>query len=1683
LKNFLQRIATADTRIASFVLFLFSACFWLLLFAQPIQAATFSGNASIAVPTDPAQSLTSTSGVFTVSCWFKLYVPSSLTVNENLTIAMDRADGNESAPYSYLLRINASNGALEFLTRDATTTTTLSLLNGLYVNRWYHVAVVRDRTVITAYIDGKKVAETGVVSSSTAGNGLAIGGFTGSSRLFYGDIIEFALYTLPLSLDEIRFAMFRDQSGPQELAAYYKLDYSTNTNDWYRNFATVPGPDTDLATKVGTGTISFEEVDQAGEQSLFDSRLNGGRDAIVPLSGVFAWQRSALTRPVPGIAFDFKYGYSSALPPRPTEDLDPYHKRTLGDGWRHAFDARVISYIFNDTEEEIKIMSWDGSIETWVRTDSEQQFQTRHREYRGEVVRLLNNKIEWTTPERLTYVFRPPGTTIMSGRLLEVRDPNGNKLQLFWNQDAVLGGYVTNAIDSAGGRYVFNYDAGFLTNITFGSWQVNFSFTNNRLASQSFTNTSGAYSNLATTWHFYYNATNNLLERIVDPRGPTNIVVRYDRFKRRIGITDALNRTDTFEYGNPDSRSIRITDADCFSSTNTFDRKGRIVAETDPLGNTTRYTYNDLGQQTSITEPLGWVTLFDYDTRGNMIARTNALGDVTRWTYHTNFNRVTSEVNARGWTNSFVIDNQTGNLMSQYDVLGLIITNSYSTNGLLLTSTDARGYTTRFSYNGDGFLVATTDPATNTTTFAVNDLGWRLAQTNALNQVTTFAYDLIGNVVRTVDPLFRVFTRVFDGDGNLTAESDAKGLLTSYAYDPANQRTNMVDRTGTNIWVYIYNRRGSLERTINPLGHSSTNFYDNANHLVRAAGPLGSSIRYEYDANGNRTNLIDQLGRSWRTRYDELNRVIAEIDPQGDVRITEYDELGRVKKAISPRGYASVNEYDGRGRLVHWTDPENQLWQYDYDAVGNITNITDAPNGHYVMTYGPRNERVSERNQDGKEWRYQYDTLLRVWQQTDPNGLIRVTYYDEAGRVDYVEFSTGRTDNYEFDVNNNLTTLTRQKSGQPPANSVFTYDLLDRLETQTHAFSKQIRYEYDALSRRSKLIYPDNKTLTYEYDALNRMTNQMDWSGRQMTYGYDLVGRVVRHTYPNNVVQTNLYDESGQLTNLTYTVANKASAAINVALEYAYDRNGNTIGGSRTGTLDWPLPSLTDEGARYTPSGRLIDRKIVNATSNTVSAINYSYDSSGNMTNALGNGQTWALTYDEDNRVTRIAWDSGLTSKIISNRYDALGRRIAKIVDGSQTGYVLDLGGGMERILCDLNASSQITAYYVHGPGLSYKVIPGILETVICYHADAQANVIALTRTGGTNSAQYAYTPYGRSIASTNGQEQLSEITDNPYRFVGSQGVMEELPSLYFMRARYYSAEAGVFLSTDPIKPIGPGWQPIAYEYANGNPLSTIDPAGTSWFVVAKLAYDALNMSLKWSHHASEGSLSWKDVTRPAIGVAIGASSKVATIAGYAGAAAELSTAGWLYFAYGQMEDWNNHEGVMGAVQREILWNYLHTAYPEAEIVSVKDGFIVNHPYDPNHPPDSFSLVSAADYATDLNNQNASNGSQGNNSGGSTVNPLVEALQGKASRAKHAAGKYSKLADESYTVYRQATSQYGQLIGMFENTDYFTYFLAAQQPKLMAEQAYSQYKYYKHEAREAMDRYNAYKQALKQVQN
>ncbi len=1457
----------------------------LILWCGTAEAASFSGDSGVEVA-DPSGGLSwvPANNAFTVSCWFKLSVPSSVSLSENMTLLVNRRTGNETDRHAFLVEFNASTGKVEFSTRGDTGAFTNALIDQPYLDRWYHVAIVRNGNNVTGYIDGFQVFSEAVsVGNSATNDGVSIGGWSGGKYL-YGEVQEVAIYQSALSQEFIVGNMFSDQPvALSSLVGYYKLG-ATNS---LANSAQNPPPDTNLATT--QGAVTFEETNQLGEQSAFDSRRNEGRDAVTPLSGASSWEQTAIKRPTPGVPFEFRFGNASgnAFNSSTLGGFNPFSDSKLGSGWKHTFDARIVpSQYFSPVAglDSIGLMLWDGSLEVWDYNFLTELYQPRHGEYRGEFRFISSSTCEWVTPDRLIYRFRHPfsGSTLMRGRLLEIRDFNGNVLTVNWDQTL---GRVASVADTAGGVWTFTYNAqdrlasvSGPNNNPLQKWTITFTYdAQNRLATKAVTGPAAYTGNPAinTQWQFFYTDAADapspvgLLKRVVDPRGKNDTRITYDTYGRKTQERDAIDRVNETKYGVDENNNVakrKITHLDPAGKkwVESYDRRGRVEEKKDPLGNRTTFEHDGAGNVSAVLEPEGnvtadpadWRTEFTYDARANILTKKDALGRVWTWEYNaaltggTPLNKPTKETRpkagteAADWETRYTYDGA-GNLRFQEDDIGTLAEHTYgnvplaaagfTAKGLALSSKDANQHQTTFGYDGNGFLASRTEavgtPQAATWNFTRSELGWLLSESNPIpTETTTHQYDINGHVIASTDPLARTVRKGYDANGNLVSEKDAKHQETIHTFDDADQRTQTLGRAGK-LWKQTFNSRGLLETTTDPDNKMWMRAYDDAGRLTSisdppidyGAGPVVASVGNEYDRNGNQTVVIDKLNQRWKKEFDQLNRVVAEEDPLRDRKTTDFDAAGRILAITNPRGFAQTHEYDGRSRLRKWTDAEGFAWIYTYDGVGNITDIEDALHGHYAMTYGPRNERLSEANQEQppKVWNYTYDPLLRLATQTDPNGTVRTLTYDHGGRLTDVAFSggvsAGRSDVLGYDLNNNPESITRTVGGVTTATGL-GYDAMDRVTSVTDAFGTVVGYGYDDAGRIQTKTYPGGKVLTHGYDGLSRLTSlSFAFAAGQTfstTFAYDKASRLTARTYPNAITQTVAYDTAGRLSSLGY--GNTVSPTI--ALNYAYDRNGNKTSSTERGLLRPPRPSSIDETGAYTAAGRLQSR-IDAADPTHTRDFAYTYDPSGNMTQAASAGQSYGFTYDEDNRVMGVT-ATGATAAAITNRYDALGRRIARTLNGTETRYVLDLTGGMERILADTDAAGAVTAYYIHGPDLCFRV-DATTDALTCYHADAQGNIVRTTDAARAIRSEYAYTPYGRLLGQ-NGP------APDAYRFVGSQGVMEELPNLYFMRARYYSTEAGVFLSTDPVKNIGPGWKSEAYGYAAGNPGSLIDPSGKS---------------------------------------------------------------------------------------------------------------------------------------------------------------------------------------------------------------------------------------------------------------
>lgn len=1458
------------------------------------RAASFDGTTLLTIQ-DPDSNLTWTStGGGTLSFWFRLVLPSGTSLTADMALISERIGGSNNDPNSYLLFLNRATGNLEFRTRGSAASQGV-VIERPFLDRWYHLAVTRNGASVLAYVDGNLVQSfnLSVTGSTENATGLSIGGW-GSMAKFRGDIQEVRIFSNRQDRATIRQTMLEDLDPTDAwpgLRGYFKLAVSDEPAEHLKNFANdfghaPPEGFTDPAVLSGGVGVTFEETDRNGEQSLFDAKKNSGKDAITPLSGSFAWDKQLFYRAIEQLPFEMKVGYRSSNQYYWDSQGAFGQEPPLGPGWSHSLETRLLPAL-NETSAgtAVVLRLWDGNQITWDYAGLF-SYRTRSNDYQGELSLVgdpfdTNSQVfEWVTPTRLVYRFKSPynNDARLLGRLFEIRDFAGNSTQINLHESGAATGKIDSVTDASGAIYDFQYaGSGKLESIGGLGWSYNFTYgfigpagnQTEQLKKIEMTPpesgspglVTGAPHDLATDWEFGYGTTKKLLTTVKDPRGVVVETITYDNYGRKITVADALGRQVKTAYHTPTKFQTQIRDerGNAYEWITTYDRKGRVIAQRDPVGNEAHSEYDEASNLIRQTDARGAVAVFEYDERSNLTLTRNALGHELRAEFHPFFNVPVRQIDPEGWEVFHEIDWDTstnsgaGNVLRTWDALGTAAVHTYDSQGRLSSSTHGNGNTTSFGYSAEGFRNSVTVPgpggATYTTTSLFNEWGWPTEVTNALGETVRTSYNLNGQIISVRDALGREFRSEYDEAGNLTKQFDGKGANTLYSYNNANERIAMTSRSGA-VWNYEYSPTGKPLKTIAPVlpgqsdaqRYTTERSYDEADRVVRVTDAAGNSVAFTYDANGNVVERLDKTQKAWKTRFDELNRVVEAEDPLGNVVKTEYDRVGRRTRTVSPKGFTSENVYDGRGRLAEWVDPCGSRWLYGYDANGNITKITDALGGEYLMEYGPRNERIREENQDHFVWTYEYDELGRLKTETDPNGLSKTHDFDAAGRKLSISYSTGRADGFQYDANDNVVATTRSNSG-PLTISFFDYDVMDRLVEYRDPFSNLVGYAYDALGRRTILTYPGGHDLVYQYDAENRVIQMDDWLGNRSSFEYDDAGRLTKRVYPNGIEQVQSYDDGGRVVELAHQKDEGGSPVNLIAYRYAFDANGNITEAEEEGTLKWEVPpELPDEVARFTASGRLIDREDRAAPSG-VNNFSYTYDDGGNlisMTSGTG-GEIYTLGYDEDNRTVSIIYDSTMSAKAITNRYDSLGRRISRVVDGLEARFVHDFSGTVENVIVETSAGGQVQAYLVHGPGgLGYEVAPAESNAVTCFHGDSASNVVFVTDSGQLVIEKVGVTPFGRELSQepTWTREQT---------FAGLLGVRRELsvPGLFFMRARYYSSQARIFLSVDPVKRIGPGWQPLRYAYSGGNPLVFVDPSGEAFsLATAALIYLGVNEGL-----------------------------------------------------------------------------------------------------------------------------------------------------------------------------------------------------------------------------------------------
>lgn len=557
-----------------------------------------------------------------------------------------------------------------------------------------------------------------------------------------------------------------------------------------------------------------------------------------------------------------------------------------------------------------------------------------------------------------------------------------------------------------------------------------------------------------------------------------------------------------------------------------YDEAGRIVAETDPLGRTTRTRYdgNSL-RPVEVTAPDGGVWQAEYDRQGRRVLGRDPLGRTNRYTYP---DGLTSQPDAH-------VDARGGRKVLAWNRLGQLI-----------AYTDCSGKTTRYAFDAFGLPVETVNALGQRVAYAMRPTGEPVRIAYPDGSEESFEYDAAGLVVRQVGLGGRVRQWRRNARGQLCEAIDPAGRRLQYRYDAEGRLFELLNEHAR--YAFAHDAGGRLASETRPDGVTRRFAYDDAGGLreltiVGAADPANRRdagpvrvIRFERDPMGN---LAAQHTPTDVTRYerDAGDRLLAvERTPTQagaalgigpDVVRFEYDKGGRLTAEHGVNGAVEygLDELDNVSTL---SLPHAQTLQMLRYGSGHVHQIRC---GDQVVSDFERDDlhREISRTQGRLMERSGYDLLGRkLWQAAGVSpettgrmrGQLWRSYgYDAAGELTETHDSLRGSTQYGYDAAGQLVRQTRAADRHLEE---FAWDaagnLLDERQRRSRGYVEgnrlrmwqDLRFAYDAFGNLATKQQGPNRTQHFSYDGQDRLiaVRTEDASGAvEVRFEYDPLGR------------------------------------------------------------------------------------------------------------------------------------------------------------------------------------------------------------------------------------------------------------------------------------------------------------------------------------------------------------------------------------------------------------------------------------------------------------------------------------------------------------------------------------------------------------------------------------------------
>ena len=813
---------------------------------------------------------------------------------------------------------------------------------------------------------------------------------------------------------------------------------------------------------------------------------------------------------------------------------------------------------------------------------------------------------------------------------------------------------------------------------------------------------------------------------------------------------------------------------------------GSETYEEDPEGNITTYYFDKGGRGIGSRDQLGHYETKIYDGEDQTIITLNKNLETAFFDFDVDHN-LTSTTDEAGHTTNYYYDAK-DRLERVRDKEGNDMNFTYTATNLLETTKDQLGHVINYGYYPDGLIHTVKDSENKTTTTEYDEWGNVNKITSHDNTLESFVSNARGDLLTSTDAEGRIFTNTWNKRRQLlTTTLPAIPLqgaaVVENTYDDSGNLASVEDTSG-NVTSYAWNALGKPASSTLPVLVAGNNVvattYDSRDWIESTTNSLGHTMHREYDLAHRMTAVIDPLNRRSETTYDAKGQPLEVTDALNRVVGSEWTPRGEMEQAKDGEGATSDYGFDKNGNQTSFVNRRGKTYTQIYDDANRLISSTTPTGKITEMTYFDNNLIETIKEPSGQTTTLAYNGKNLVSSKVDPKGTVEYEY-DDSGLLET--------------ATEGLDVITR------------SYDERGKIKTYTNSDGDQLQYLYNGKGNIARLTYPDGKKVNYTYNSRNLLETVTDWSNRLTRYHYDRLGRLIGVTRPNKTSGAVERDAADQITGI------RESETVNGKL-FSYLRLDHDVVGQIKSRFRAPLvrsnfvhPTLT---GTYDDDNRLasVNGQAVVQDSDSNMTFGPIREDSGGLT----------LTYNSRNQLTNA---NGL-----SYTYDAEGHRRTLTDSSGVTRFTTDANANISRTLVK-HAPDGSKTYYVYGIGLLYEVDE--LENTKTHHYDQVGSTIARTDDNGKVIGRAEYSAYGLLALKEGDME-------TPFLYNGQWGIQTDANGLLNMRARYYSPYLMRFLNADPVGfSGGSNW----FAYADGNPISVLDPFGLwGWGNSISLALD-----------------------------------------------------------------------------------------------------------------------------------------------------------------------------------------------------------------------------------------------------